>query len=141
MKSVIAISEWHEKEADRGKYKGSKSRVRDVIAVDNWNWVIGEDNTKTITGDTYYGNVKSLFSILFRKMENPEQFKILATNFIKQVSLLLNKPLMDISAIALSTEKQAESLGLALDNFYNLSYLREHPPTVTQRLFGDIGDD
>jgi hypothetical protein len=137
MKLFCPITSFESKVTTRGRGVGEKISTRLVIAVDSWNWVIGiqrDEEKGPITGQSFHGNISLLLLWLLRNRKDTDQ--ILRT---------LVKTLVDRTGKAFELPASVtdyEGVGKKIDDVFGTSYMREHPPQVIPRLFGetDAGD-
>jgi hypothetical protein len=138
MKMVCVLNEWQCETVDRGRFKGQESKFRYVLAVDNWNWMIADqrkDANAPMTGYLYYPSMRIFLPrLLERSQELGIKVEFALPNIVQSLQKLTGKQVsMPIGELTVGV---LEKFGKQLDDEMNLSYVREYPPTVCQRLFG-----
>lgn len=133
MKVLCPLSDWKERKVERGKSVGNTIIQRDVLALDPWNYIIGVQNKNdmNVIGQMYYGNLATLFIDLELVLFGQE-FKYFIKQLIDILSNRLNKKFnLDIK----NPHDNAEKIGKEIDRKYDISFLKEYPPTVYYRIF------
>lgn len=149
MKLFCGLTEWQSLENTVGKYKGGICISRKVLALDNWNWVLGtqrggkdEDN---ITGEKYFSSFKTLFYFLFNNNnKNSEDEEVLSfkVSFTKDILNIIVEKLKSLTHKTypvipeVFTEGILMEYGKKLDDLYGTSFGKEYPPKVMKTLFG-----
>jgi hypothetical protein len=136
MEYFIDLTEWETTTGSRGRGVGKEIRSRRVLKADALCWVIGtqrvEDNDAPLAEQSYYGNMRSL--VLAMAAEGIDLNAAL-TRIVNLLALKtgIKSPWAVIPP--LTGSEQQEAFGLAIDNVFGTSYMREATPTVLKRIF------
>ncbi len=125
MKKLVDLTDWQEYKAERGRGAGNSIKYRLCVCADLWNWCLSEEYPDgRIVGKSFAGNMRVFLTLIpeeLRKDAIPKIIKALAEKTEMTVEMNLDQSLPD--------------LGTNIDDVFNVSFMREHPPTVYQRLF------
>lgn len=129
MNNLVELSDWFEEKVEVGKFKGNIIKTRWVLCLDNWGWIIAEQNEKRIdspVGQRFHGSLNHIINCDFIK----ERFeaKELEPLFLKIVTALEKQ----------TGKKYDKEISIAeaknIDTFFGTSYFKVYPPNVLANL-------
>lgn len=145
MKLFCPLTDWNSSENTVGRYKGGICTSRKVLAMDNWNWVLGTQrggkDTDNISGEKFLPSFRLILPFLYKNSNKTEE-ECFSVNFTKETLNVIIEKLHSLTHKKYPvipenfTEEILRQYGKKLDDIYETSFAREYPPKVMKTLFG-----
>lgn len=127
MKKLCDLTDWQEYKAERGRGAGNSIKYRQVYCLDLWNHILAEEYPDgRMVGKAFAGNMRVFLTLLPKPIKR-------AT--VKSIIEALGQK-MNMKA-EINLKQAPDQIGKDIDDAFNVSFMREYPPTVYERVFNE----